>query len=225
MAATARWGWIAPLASLTYMTEQQRRELETSLIRSGFKGLNDPELLPEMAKLITNHEVLRALLNECSRMERNAMLQAVKPYLPFEAYDVEWYENRTAEKFEQYEETRRRMIVGDQNFEEVCKELASHVVVTLTCSRCTRAINYAGESPLGAVILARQDGWVREKATNKEVCMKHKCADRSKKQACAGCGRKHYAPGCRVQGTIEPGAPLVGGAIKGELDISTQQVN
>lgn len=194
------------------MNDIERRKLENQLIQVGFKGINDPELIPELAKLIPNHEVLRALLNECSILERNKMLQAISPYLSFEAHTVDWYEARTAEQFEQYEETRRRIIVGDKEFEKTCKELASHVVITLKCSKCPAEKNYAGDSALGAVILARQDGWARERATNKEVCPKCECADRSKRRKCAGCQRRHYAPDCRVQGKIEPGAPLVGGA-------------
>lgn len=194
------------------MNADERRKLETDLIRSGFKGINDPELLPELAKLIPNHEVLRALLNECTRMERNTMLQSIAPHLSFEAHSVDWYEARTAEQFTQYEESRRRIIVGDKEFEKTCKELATHAVITLKCSKCPAVKNYAGESPLGAVIFARQDGWVRERATNKEVCPKCECEDRSKRRKCPGCSRRHYAPDCRVAGKIEPGAPLVGGA-------------
>lgn len=194
------------------MNNDDRRKLETSLIRSGFKGINDPELIPELAKLIPSHEVLRALLNECSRLERGAMLQAIAPHLSFAAETVEWYENRSAEQFAQHEESRRRIIVGDKQFDQVCKELATHVVIELKCSKCPAVKNYAGTSPLGAVILARQDGWARERATNKEVCPKCECVDRTKRRKCPGCGRRHFAPDCRVQGQVEPGAPLVGGA-------------
>lgn len=194
------------------MNDTDRRKLENQLIQVGFKGINDPELIPELAKLIPNHEVLRAMLNDCSRIERWTMLDALRPHLPFEANTVEWYENRTAEKFVAYENERNRIIAGDQEFERIAKELATHVVITLKCSNCPAEKNYAGDSPLGAVILARQDGWARERATNKEVCPKCECTDRSKRRKCAGCQRRHYAPDCRVQGRIEPGAPLVGGA-------------
>jgi len=208
------------------MNAEERRKMETDLIKSGFSGLNDPELIPAMATLITNHEILRALLNDCSRAERGQMLEALRPHLPFEAREVEYYEERTAEKFRDWENERNKIIAGDQQFERTLRELATHAVVKLKCYKCTKeSRNYAGDTPLGAVISARQDGWVREKETNKEVCPKCPCADRSKKQKCAGCGKRHYAPACRVQGTVEPGAPLIGGAKKGDLDISTGLVN
>lgn len=209
------------------MNEDERRKMETNLIKSGFKGFNDPELVPALATLISNHEILRALLNDCSRLERGAMLEALSPHLPFEANSVEWYEERTAEKFRNYEQERKRIIAGDQEFERVAKEMATHVAIKLRCHKCTRESHeYIGETPLGAVILARQDGWVREKATNKEVCPKCPCADRSKKQRCPGCQRRHYSPSCRVLAEKKQGAPaIVGYAKKGELDISTMKVN
>lgn len=199
------------------MDETVRRRFETQLIASGFSGLNDPELVPELAKLITNHDILRALLNECSRMERYAMLEAVRPHLPFKALTVEDYEAKTAEKFNAYESERQKIIAGDQEFERVAKELASHVVITLKCSICPKEANFAGESMVGAVILGRQDGWVRDRMTNKEVCPKHPSEYRSKRRKCPGCQRRHFAPDCRVIGRIEaiqPGgqAPLAGGA-------------
>jgi len=207
------------------VNEHERRKLETSLIRSGFSGLNDPDLVPELAKLIANHEILRALLNDCSRMERYAMLEAVRPHLPFKALTVEDYESKTAEKFEEYESERNRIIRGDQEFERVAKELASHVLIKLQCSKCPRSAEFMGETPLGAVILARQDGWVRERGTNKEVCPKCECVDRGKRKRCPGCSRRHFAPDCRVIGKVEPGAPLVGGAKKGHMDVSNGTVN
>lgn len=217
------------------MNETERRKMETSLIRSGFKGMNDPELVPAFATIITNHEILRALLNDCSRMERGAMLEALRPHLPFEANPLDWYEIKTIEKFEAHENERTRIIAGDKVFEAVAKELATHAVVTMKCSKCPREKNYAGkknyagDTPLGAMILARQDGWVREKATNKEVCPKCECVDRSKRKKCAACTRRHYAPLCRMQGQIEPlkhGDRLtIGGAKKGEMNIQTGQAN
>lgn len=194
------------------MNEAERRKLETSLIKSGFSGLNDPGLVKEFAKLITSHEILRALLNDCSRLERGAMLEAVRPYLPFKPHPLDWYEMQTAQKFEAWESERNRIIAGDREFAETCKELATHIVVTLKCSKCRHTARFVGESPLGAVILARQDGWFRERGTNKEVCPKCECADRGKRKKCRGCGCRHFAPDCRIMGNVEPGAPLIGGA-------------
>lgn len=207
------------------MNDEERRKMETNLIKSGFSGLNDPELVPAMATLITNHEILRALLNDCTRLERGQMLETLRPHLPFEARELEFYEERTAEKFREYEHKQNILKAGDKAFEQVAKDAATHVLITLVCHKCTRkSKGYAGESPIGAIILARQDGWIRERDTNKEVCPKCECADRSKRQKCPGCGRRHYAPSCRVLGTVEPGAPLVGGAKSGLVDVATKEM-
>jgi rubrerythrin len=207
------------------MNQLEKRRLETQIIRSGFKGFSDPDLIPVLAHCIKNHKMLAALLNSCSILERQTMLECLKPHLPFEAFaTVDKYEAMMAEQFAAEERELRRFKIGDQKFQETLRHLATHAVASLMCYKCQRKRDYAGETIVSAVILARQDGWVRERGTNKEVCPKCECADRGQRKKCPGCSRRHYPPDCRVVGTIEPGAPAIVGKAEAPLiDVTTKQ--
>lgn len=203
-----------------------RRKLETQAIIDGFKNKANLEALRYL-NLIKTHDMLAALLNECPRHERQAMLDAIRAYLPFEAYSVDHYETMMAQKFEAWEEKRNRMIREcNEQLGELFRQHGGAYLIELKCHKCSRTASFAGESPVGAIILARQDGWVREKASNKEVCPKCECEDRGKRKKCPGCARRHYAPDCRVLAHVEPGAPsIVGQAREGVMDVGTGKVN
>lgn len=185
----------------------ERRKLETQAIIDGFKNKANLEAL-RCLNLIKGHDMLAALLNECPRHERQAMLDAIRAYLPFEAYSVDHYEALMARKFEAYERKRQRMIREcNKQLDQLFRDSVEACVIELKCSKCERTGNFAGDTLVGAVVVARQDGWVREKATNKEVCPECECEDRAEIE-------------------IHRRAPsFIGQAREGVMDVGTGKVN
>lgn len=180
------------------MNQAEKRKLDTQLMVMGLKRLNDPELVPQMARLIKDHDFFMGLLNECDQEKRYEMYHAITPHLSFEAWPLETYIAKLKERAAAIESWSKPITVGEDQFQQVTPDQATGVVIDMTCYKCPRTASFYGETPLSAVILARQDGWVRERGTNKEVCPKCECVDRGERKKCPSCTRRHYPPDCRM---------------------------
>lgn len=185
------------------MNQDERRQLENQLIVMGLKRLNDPMLVPQMAKLILDHEFFLGMLNECDQDKRYEMYHALKPHLRFEPLPLESYLIQLRERADAIASRHAPIVVGEQHFQQVAAQDATGVLVDLKCS-CGRTASYYGQSPFDAVILARQEGWVHDKALGKEVCPKCPSADRGKRKKCPTCTKRHYAPDCRMLAPEKP---------------------
>jgi len=184
------------------MNQEERRQFETRLVVAWGKILHEPGavagLVPELAKLLTSHEDFAGLLNSCAPAERAPLYDAIAPHLPFEPYSVETYMAQMKERAGKSESRLNPITVGAEKYREVPERHATGVVVTFTCARCPRSKNYYGDTPVNAVIQARQDGWVRDVAIEKEICPKCPAAARPQRRKCPGCTKRHYPPDCRV---------------------------
>jgi len=179
------------------MNQDEKRQMENQLIVMGLKRLTDPMLVQQIALLIPDHDVYLGMLNECDQEKRYDMYHALKPWLRFEPWPLEKYLIALKERADAIASRNAPIEIGEHKYQQVAPQDATGVVIDLKCS-CGKTASYFGETPLCAVILARQDGWVRDKALSKEVCPKCPSEDRSKRKMCPTCRRRHYAPDCRM---------------------------
>ena len=166
------------------MDDKERRQLENQLLTIGLAGLTDSELIQELANMVSNwpgdkHQFLEDLLNQCDLDKRWQMYDAITPKLRFKALPLSTYEARIALRASELISQRKMRVEGQtprpieiqgRKFEKVPRALATNAVATVKCYRCKRMASYLGDTPAGAMIAARKDGWTRDKAVNKEVC-------------------------------------------------------
>lgn len=171
------------------MDQAEKRQLENMLLREGLAGLDDPELIQQMANLVSNfpgdlsakHRFFEDLLNQCEASNRYEMYQAMAPKLGFRAFSLAQYESSIRQRASELISQRRMRVEGEEpapidvkgkKFEEVLESESTAALLTLTCHKCKEKSQYLAETPVSAMVMARADGWVREKGINKEICPK-----------------------------------------------------
>ncbi len=166
------------------MDAKARRKLENELVVMGLKPVNDPELLQQLADLVSSwpgdkHEYMRDLINECEPAERYEMYHALAPRLKFKALSLEQYEAQIALKagamisqgrMKVEGRPREAIEIGGHVLPVVPKKKADAAVATVNCHRCGKSERFIAETPVGAMTEARRAGWIREPGVNKECC-------------------------------------------------------
>lgn len=166
------------------MNQKEKRKLENELTVQGLAGLNDPELIGQLANLVSNwpgdkHEYLRDLLNECEPDKRYEMYTALAPKLHFKALTFSQYEAQIALRAGQMVSQGRMrvegkrpdpIVVGDQKYESVSQQESTGAVASVRCHRCPATDQFFDATPAGAMLAARKAGWTREVGVNKETC-------------------------------------------------------
>lgn len=154
------------------MTPEERRKLENKMMVMGLTNMSDPNLIKQLAVLISDHEFLSGMLGACDVEKRREMYEALKPYLRFQAFPLEHYMDRIKEKAGNIASREKAIEVGDKVFQEVTQDQSTGVVVGLTCFKCTGFQEFYGETIVEAVISARENGWVRDVVRGAEICPK-----------------------------------------------------
>lgn len=171
------------------MDQTEKRQLDNFLIREGLSGLQDPDLIQQLANLVSNypgdlsakHRFFEDLINQCEAVNRYEMYQAMAPKLSFRAYTLAQYESSIRQRASELISQRRMRVegqepapleVGGQKYEEVAESESTACVVTLKCHKCHEKTAYVEATPVAAMTMARADGWIREKGVNKELCPK-----------------------------------------------------
>jgi hypothetical protein len=168
------------------MNQKEKRKLETQLIAEGLAPLNDPELIEQLANLVSNwpgdkHDYMRDLINECEPENRYEMYHAIAPKLRFKALSLDQYLAQIALKAgEMISQGRMKVegvapppiVIGEQKLAIVPRSEATGALATVRCHRCPKVDRFHHETPAGAMIEARKAGWTREKGVNKETCPK-----------------------------------------------------
>lgn len=166
------------------MNHKERRQLENFLLTQGLATLADPELIQQLADLVSGwrgdrHQFLQDLLNECDASQRYEMYQAIAPKLKFSALPFPTYECRIAEQAGRMVSQRRMRVegsapapieVGGQKFAVVPRQDSTNAVATVRCHQCQKVETFIADTPAGAMIAARTMGWVRDPEVNKEMC-------------------------------------------------------
>jgi hypothetical protein len=166
------------------MNQKEKRQLENQLVTMGLVGLSDPDLIQQLADLVSawpgdKHEYLRDLLNECDPDKRYDMYDAIAPKLRFKPLSYSQYEAQIALKAGEMVSQKRMRVegqtprpieVGGHKLAMVPKSEATGAVATVRCHRCSKTERFLADTPAGAMIEARKAGWTREKGVNKEAC-------------------------------------------------------
>lgn len=167
------------------MNQKDKRKLENELMVMGLAGLNDPDLIQQLADLVSawpgdKHEYMRDLLNECEPEKRYEMLQAIGPKLRgFKALSLSQYEAQIALKAgAMVSQGRMRVegsrpdpiVIGGERFVAVPQQHATDAIATVRCHLCPKTDQFLEKTPVAAMIAARKAGWTRDKALNKETC-------------------------------------------------------
>lgn len=167
------------------MNQKEKRELENALIVAGLPGLSDPDLIQQMANLVSawpgdKHEYMRDLLSECDAEQRYEMYQAIAPRLHgFKALSFSQYEAQimlkagamVSHRLLRVEGARPEpIIVGGEKYVAVPQREASHAVATVRCHHCLKDDRFIADTPVAAMLEARKAGWTREPGVNKECC-------------------------------------------------------
>jgi len=164
--------------------DREKRQLENALLREGLAGLSDPDLIQQLANLVSNwngdrHRFLEDLINQCDADKRYEMYHAIAPKLRFKALTLSAYESNISMRASGLVSQGRMRVEGanpdpieirGEKFERVPEQLGTAALATLKCHKCNHTEQYLSDTPAGAMIMARKDGWVREKGVNKEVC-------------------------------------------------------
>src|SRR4051812_41364795 len=99
------------------------------------------------------------------------MYHAIAPKLKFKALPLAQYEIRIQEKAGALVSKRQARVegqaprpieIGKDTYRQVHQDAATHVVLTLSCSKCPRKQRFVGETPVSAMIEARKLGWKRD---------------------------------------------------------------
>lgn len=168
------------------MDIEGRRKLENQLIVMGLNRLEDPELIPELAKLINthpgftnSHAFYLGMLNECNQEKRRKMYDALRPLLTFDVWPLEKYvmllkqhAGNVESHGHPYKVSDEPVKFGGNEFREVMPDAAEACLLKLTCYKCTGTEEFYGLTPVQAITVARDTGWVRDLAAQKEICPK-----------------------------------------------------
>lgn len=173
------------------MNQKEKRQLENELLTMGLADLTDPELIQQLADLVSafpgdKHDFMRDLLNECDPDRRYEMYHAIAPKLRFPALPLPQYETQIALKAGSMISQGRMRVegaparpieVGGHKLAVVPQSLASGAVAIVRCYSCSEVEKFLADTPAGAMIEARKAGWVRDKGLNKETCPS--CAEKN----------------------------------------------
>lgn len=152
------------------MNSDERRKVENQLLMLGLRQLTDPQLIEQLGQLVTGHEFLLGLINECDQDQRSAMFEAIRPHLRFEPWPLDRYIAKLKQHASNIDSAVNPIEVGDRTFQPVPAAEATGCVLTLKCHKCTGAEDFYGETPVTAMLLARESGWVFDIAIQKHIC-------------------------------------------------------
>lgn len=147
-------------------------------------GDPSPELIQQVAAVVNNwqatpnrygewidrHKFLRDLFAECNEADRGEMYSAIVPYLRFKALPLASYEAMMTERMGALVSKRAARIegqapkpieVGGKKYAEVAAWQATHAIATLHCQYCWKKKRFVADTPVGALIKARDSGWKR----------------------------------------------------------------
>jgi hypothetical protein len=171
--------------------QKEKRKVETMLVKEGLSCLGSPDLIQELANLVSNwpgdkHEYLRDLLNECEPEQRYEAYHALKPRLGFKAKPLDSYLAMIALRAGELVSQGRMKVVGDapkpieiniggHKVKVPARPRMLYAIARVKCYLCSAEGRFEAPTPVAAMIEARKAGWVRDKVDNKETCPK--CAE------------------------------------------------
>lgn len=176
--------------------EFRQRTLNHQLKKIGFGGLEDPQLVHQLAFCVRDHEHFRKILAVVEPDKRLIAYQTMRPHLNFEAWPLDRYiiaAKQEAEElqlpvtlkdgsvvaYKDYHEDRPSLEVLAERAIKQAEEEKLHKALILTCSKCTYVQRFPAHDTIAAYASAKKAGWVFSKTdvdgTEKEIAVCPTC--------------------------------------------------
>lgn len=173
----------------------ERKRIDHELRKLGFGGLNDPNLVQQIAFCIRDHEQFRRQLFSVVPEKRKMAYEQLRPHLRFQAKPLDVYEAEMKQYAEQAqlptlrqgevyptpfkvpEVGYRVQVQEDKHIERVNEKLAEEYTprtehcLTLTCAHCLKEEQFYSWSRILADVKASSAGWKSE--GDKSWCPEH----------------------------------------------------
>lgn len=134
---------------------------DRALKKRGFGGLNDPDLVKQIAFCVSGHDHLRQILCAVEPDKRTMAYEQMRPYLRFEAKALDVYMAEAADLGARKESQQTPLeIAAEKAIARNMADASKKGVIHLRCSRCTREAAYPGKNAKEATKWAYTDGWM-----------------------------------------------------------------
>lgn len=182
------------------MALTDRKRVDHELKRLGFGGLDDPNLIPQIAFFIKNHEQFMKQLHSVKPPERRHAYNALRPHLRFPAKPLDVYEAEMKDFADRQQlpifdgsvygkpyktaEVRLREVAEEalaQNHHE------KHGGLTVACSKCKVAQIFRAKTHKEAERAAHEAGWRSD--GQKAYCPEHVPSRCTMSLECKDCER------------------------------------
>lgn len=174
---------------------KERQQVNHKLKQLGFGGLDDANILSQIATLYTTHDAFRGLLMSTAPDQRRIAYEALKPHLCFVPKPLDVYEMEAKQKYEREQwdtidpdnpHFPKAFRPGEVETEEYrIQRLASEAIaqnahekhggLELVCTKCTVAQLFRAKTRKDAEQDARSAGWrwAERNGVMKTYCPKH----------------------------------------------------
>lgn len=158
-----------------------RNAISGELKKAGFGGLDDPNIVQQLAFCVRDHEHLRSLLSAMPPEKRNLAYQQLRPHLRFQAkpldvYIAELQQEAERKKLPVIEPVSGELIEFDDYHTKpaALEVLAERAILAterdetktgtllLVCRKCTREEAFPGRNKTECWRDAKLDGWRNE---------------------------------------------------------------
>lgn len=146
------------------LTSDQKK-IDRALKTRGLGGLDDPNLMKQLAFLVRNHEHYSKLLVHLDPVKRKECYDATSPYLRFKPKPLEDYVRAGAERFER--ESQKHAYITQSEIDIMAQDAIrkqqaidqNKGLLKIYCETCPREEGFIGTTAKDAYAAARLDGW------------------------------------------------------------------
>lgn len=198
-------------------TIQQRLRVNDEIKKLGFGGLDDPNLLDQLAFFIRTHEQFRGMLMAAAKDQRRIAYEQLAPRVklkvngvlvppkPLDVYEREAAERAEREQWDVWDGSaypkpfQVQEIESDEHrlarLAEDAIEDAAHVkaggTLEMVCSKCTVAEYFPAPKRKASVKAAHDAGWRWDErnGTRRQFCPKHVPGRATMKLTCTQCAQ------------------------------------
>jgi hypothetical protein len=156
----------------------RQKHLNHELKKTGFGGIDDPQLIHQLAFCVRDHEHFRKVLLAVETGEkRKIAYDVMRPHLNFEAHPLDWYIMKGQEEAEELQlpvklqdgsivaykdyhgEQPALEVLAEKAIKQNYQEKLAKGSLELVCARCRMQEFFPGLDRLGAFSFAAKSGW------------------------------------------------------------------
>lgn len=180
---------------------QTRRQINSELKRRGFGGLEDPNLMLQMAFCCPGHDKFKAMLAVMPPEKRLLAYNQLRPHLRFEAKPLDVYiaeikqdaereklpiahpdpQNIMLTDFDDYHNQAPSIeVLAERAILHADREARMKGALKLVCRKCTLEQDFPGKDKAQSINDAKLDGWVFERISkdHDETALCPRCSPR-----------------------------------------------